>query len=108
MGIFSKPEAINEEKILRWDKSRWDRLRKLEWIEVFAERDKDNKYKKFKTSKKCREVVTLIYKTLCGEVAIPETERSNPVANRDSYSEKVYMSAIEEFNKLMAAKRDTE
>ena len=28
MGIFSIPEAVNEDKILHWDKTRWDRLRK--------------------------------------------------------------------------------
>ena len=102
MEIFSIPEAKNEEKLLVWDKHRWDRLRKNEWIKVYAERDINNKYKKFRTSKKCRGVVTLIYKTLCGEAPIPGFGKHN------SYSEKVYGSALEEFNKIMAAKRDTE
>ena len=108
MDIFDRRDADNEGKILAWSKARWDRLRRDGWVDVFAERDKNNKYKKFRTSRKCREVVTLIYRTLCGEVPIPESGRSNPIAKREAFTEKVYMSAIEEFNKLMAAKRDTE
>jgi len=62
---------------MSWDKTRWDKLRKLGWIEVWRHRNRTTiKYSVFKTSFKCQQLISRIYRILLGEEDMPTSERS--------------------------------
>ena len=69
---FTRDEFINGTYIYSWDKTRWDRLRKEGWIDVWRHRNRTTiKYSIFKTSFKCNLLINKIYKILLGEEDIP-------------------------------------
>lgn len=86
-----------------WDPDRFKRLIREEWI--YAWRPKNTKkgqnYSIYMCTKKCNQLVSDMYKTLCGEIPIPEAPQGNPLMKRISYSDKVYSTAIKRFNQEM-------
>jgi hypothetical protein len=79
-----------------WDKKRWEKLRSAGWIEVWRHRNRTSiKYSVFKTSFKCSQLVTRIYRILLGEEDLPTSERSI-FFNNKSYTDKVYNKAIDD------------
>ena len=49
-GRFTRQEFIDGTYTMSWDKGRWDKLRKLGWIEVWRHRNRTTiKYSIFKT-----------------------------------------------------------
>ena len=82
-----------------WDKKRWERLRSKGLIEVWRKRNHTTiKYSIFKTSFKCSQMISRIYRILLGEEDLPVSMRS-VFYNNKSYTDKVYNKAIDDMIK---------
>jgi hypothetical protein len=96
---FNRDEFINGTYIYSWDKTRWDRLRKEGWIDVWRHRNRTTiKYSVFKTSFKCNLLINKIYKILLGEEDIP-MKSSNVFYKNKSYTDKVMNKSIDDMIK---------
>jgi DNA-binding transcriptional regulator PaaX len=90
--------------MLGWDKSRFDRLKKAGWFEIFR-RKVGHRKQLYKLSDKTINVVRLIYKKLSGE-EIPVSQSQNKMfAKNVSYSDKVYRNMIKEMNAFIKQQR---
>ena len=69
---FDKAKFSEFNELLRWDVSRFERLRKLDWIKVFRKKCGPTKTV-YVLSYKANRLVTSIYKKLSGE-EIPTTK----------------------------------
>tara|TARA_R110000851_G_scaffold173200_3_gene319553 strand:- start:924 stop:1190 length:267 start_codon:yes stop_codon:yes gene_type:complete len=84
---------------MSWDKNRWEKLRSMDLIEVWRHRNRTTiKYSVFKTSFKCSQLISRIYRILLGEEDMPTSERS-VFFNNQSYTDKVYNKAIDDMIK---------
>ncbi len=89
-GRFTRNEFIDGTYTLSWDKNRWERLRRDGWIDVWRHRNRTTiKYSIFKTSFKCSQIISRIYRILLGEEDLPTSER-NIFFNNNEYTDKVY------------------
>ena len=96
---FTRNDFINGTYTYSWDKNRWERLRNEGWIEVWRHRNRTTiKYSIFKTSFKCSQLISRIYRILLGEEDLPTSER-NKFFNNQSYTDKVYNKAIDDMIK---------
>ena len=96
---FTRNDFINGVYTYSWDKARWERLRSQGWIEVWRYRNRTTiKYSIFKTSFKCSQLISRIYRILLGEEDLPTSERSVFYKNI-SYTDKVYNKAINDMIK---------
>ena len=60
-----------------WDKKRWERLRIDGWIDTWRHRNRTTiMYSVFKTSWKCSQMISRIYRILLGEEDLPTSDRS--------------------------------
>ena len=98
-GRFTRNEFIEGVYTYSWDIHRWERL-KREWcIEVWRHRNRTTiKYSIFKTSFKCSQVISRIYRILLGEEDPPFTER-NIFNKNKSYTDKVMIKALDDMIK---------
>ena len=94
---FSKDKFQEFNELLSWDVTRFDRLRRDKWIEVF--RKHMGKRKALYTlSYKTKRMIDSLYKKLNGE-EIPTSPSKNPMFKRNvKYSDKVYRNFIKEMN----------
>lgn len=98
-GRFTRNEFIEGVYTYSWDKHRWERLKREGWIEVWRHRNRTTiKYSVFKTSFKCSQIISRIYRILLGEEDPPFTERSIFHKNK-SYTDKVMNKAIDDMIK---------
>ena len=98
-GRFTRNDFINGVYTYSWDKSRWERLKRQGWIETWRHRNRTTiKYSIFKTSFKCSQLISRIYRILLGEEDLPTSERSK-FFNNKSYTDKVYNKAIDDMIK---------
>ncbi len=96
--IFTKKKFEEFNKLLSWDKNRFDKLVKEGWIEIFKKR-KVSTRSIFQLSFKSQRMIDSIYKKLSGE-EIPTQERGNPIFKKNvKYTDKVYKQMIIEMNK---------
>ena len=96
---FTRKEFIDGVYTYSWDKLRWERLRKKGLIEVWRQRNRTTiKYSIFKTSYKCSQMISRIYRILLGEEDLPVSFRSK-FYNNKSYTDKVYNKAIDDMIK---------
>ena len=96
---FTRNDFIEGIYTYSWDKARWERLRSQGWIEVWRQRNRTSiKYSIYKTSFKCSQLITRIYKILLGEEDIPTSDR-NIFFNNKSYTDKVYNKSIDDMIK---------
>ena len=96
---FTRNDFIEGVYTYSWDKARWERLRSQGWIEVWRHRNRTSiKYSIYKTSFKCSQLITIIYKILLGEEDIPTSDR-NVFFNNKSYTDKVYNKSIDDMIK---------
>ncbi len=96
---FTRGEFEAGEYTLSWDKHRWEKLRRQGWIEVWRHRNRTTiKYSVFKTSFKCSQLISRIYRIMLGEEDIPTHEKSVFYKNK-SYTDKVYNKAIDDMIK---------
>ena len=98
-GHFTRNDFINGVYTYSWDKQRWERLRRDGWIDVWRNRNRTSiKYSIFKTSLKCKQIISRIYRILLGEEDLPISDRSIFYKNK-SYTDKVYNKAIDDMIK---------
>ena len=98
-GRFTRNEFIEGVYTYSWDKHRWERLKREGWIEVWRHRNRTTiKYSVFKTSFKCSQIISRIYRILLGEEDPPFTER-NIFHKNKSYTDKVMKKAIDDMIK---------
>ena len=98
-GKFTRNEFINGTYTYTWDKHRWERLKREGWIEVWRHRNRTTiKYSVFKTSFKCSQIISRIYRILLGEEDPPFTER-NIFNKNKSYTDKVMIKALDDMIK---------
>ena len=98
-GRFTRQDFIDGTYTMSWNKGRWDKLRSEGWIEVWRHRNRTSiKYSIFKTSFKCSQLISRIYRVLLGEEDLPTSERS-VFFNNKSYTDKVYNKAIDDMIK---------
>jgi len=98
-GRFTRNDFINGVYTYSWDKSRWERVKRQGWIETWRPRNRTTiKYSIFKTSFKCSQLISRIYRILLGEEDLPTSERSK-FFNNKSYTDKVYNKAIDDMIK---------
>ena len=91
---FTRNEFIDGTYTYSWDKQRWERLRKAGWIEVWRHRNRTTiKYSIFKTSFKCSQLISRIYRIMLGEEDLPTSNRSK-FYNNKTYTDKVFNTAI--------------
>ena len=84
---------------MSWDKNRWEKLRRLGWIETWRHRNRTTiMYSVFKTSWKCSQIISRIYRILLGEEDIPTSEKS-VFFNNKSYTDKVMNKSIDDMIK---------
>lgn len=96
---FTRDDFINGTYAYSWDKTRWDRLRKAGWIDVWRHRNRTTvKYSIYKTSFKCNLLISRIYKILLGEEDIP-MKSSNVFYKNKSYTDKVMNKSIDDMIK---------
>ena len=92
---FTRNEFISGAYTYSWDKNRWERLRKAGWIDVWRHRNRTTiKYSIYKTSFKCSQLISRIYRIMLGQEDLPTSERSVFYKNK-SYSDKVFNKAID-------------
>ena len=95
IGRFTRKDFIDGEYIMSWNKQRWDKLRQEGWIETWRHRNRTTiKYSIFKTSFKCQQLISRIYRILLAEEDLPTSERSVFFKNK-SYTDKVFNRAID-------------
>jgi hypothetical protein len=101
---FSKDKFDEFDKILSWDKNRFEKLRQQGWIEVFRER-KGRTKALYVLSYKSKRLITSVYKKLNGE-EIPTSPSQNPIFLKNvSYSDKRYKEAIIKMNEFIRQRR---
>jgi len=96
---FTRNDFIDGVYTYSWDKARWERLRRDGWIDTWRYRNRTTiKYSIFKTSFKCSQLISRIYRILLGEEDLPTSERSVFYKNK-SYTDKVYNKSINDMIK---------
>ena len=96
---FTRNEFIEGAYTYSWDKNRWERLRKDGWIDVWRNRNRTTiKYSIYKTSFKCSQLISRIYRIMLAQEDLPTSERS-VFYNNKSYTDKVYNKAIDDMIK---------
>ena len=96
---FTRQDFIDGTYTYSWDKQRWDRLRKEGFIDVWRHRNRTTiKYSVFKTSFKCSQIISRIYRILLGEEDLPISDRS-VFYNNKTYTDKVFNKAIDDMIK---------
>ena len=98
-GRFTRKEFIDGIYTMSWDKQRWERLRSEGWIEVWRHRNRTSiKYSIFKTSFKCSQIISRIYRILLGEEDLPTSDR-NIFFKNETYTDKVFNKAMDDMLK---------
>ena len=96
---FTRNEFIEGVYTYSWDKTRWERLRKDGWIDVWRHRNRTTiKYSIYKTSFECSQLISRIYRIMLAQEDLPTSERS-VFYNNKSYTDKVYNKAIDDMIK---------
>ena len=94
--LFTRNDFINGTYTYSWDKDRWERLRRDDWIDVFKERNRtSSKYAVYKVSTKGKRLISRIYRILLAQEDLPTSERSKFYKNK-TYTDKVYNKAIDD------------
>ena len=101
-GRFTRNDFINGTYTYSWDKNRWERLRKDGWIEAWRHRNRTTiKYTIYKTSFKCIQLISRIYRILCSTEDLPTLERN-------TYVNKIYNTEKDDKKEIDELKNDTD
>ena len=101
---FSKDKFQEFNELLSWDVTRFDRLRRDKWIEVFR-KNMGKRKALYTLSYKTKRMIDSLYKKLNGE-ELPTSPSKNPMFKRNvKYSDKVYRNFIKEMNASIRQQR---
>jgi hypothetical protein len=93
LDLFTKQDYFTGTLAYSWDSQRWNRLLKEGWVVVWRKRNRTTqKYHIYKTSFKCRQLITRIYKMMLNIEEIPLIKKPK------SYTDKVLTAAIKKIN----------
>lgn len=97
---FTKKEFKDGTLYYSWDKTRFYRLLKDDWLKlVHKGNTRAGEHNKYSVSTKGKRLITRIYKILVGLEDLPESTKRNKIMKGESYSDKVYRQAIKKFNR---------
>ena len=83
-----------------WDKDRFYRLQREEWItKIETGIGRKGMHNKYVVSSKGKRLIQRIYRILIDKEDLPESDQANKIMKGESYSDKVYRQAIKKFNK---------
>lgn len=98
-GHFTRNEFKEGCYTYSWDKTRWERLRRNGWIDVWRKRNRTTmKYNVYKTSSKAKRLITRMYNILLGYEDVPVSSSSVFYKNK-TYTDKVYNKALDDMIK---------
>lgn len=105
-GYFRASKFREFERILGWDKNRFNRLIEEGWIEVFRKANTNGgKAAIYKLPIKTTRMIQSVYRKLNGE-EITTDYRDNPMFLRNvSYNDKVYRNMIIDMNNAIKQRR---
>ena len=96
--FFNKSQFKEYEELMSWDKNRFYRLIKTDWIHVWRKKEK-SEATLYELTYKAKKMVNAVYKKLNRE-KFSETYVNNPLFRHDaSYQDKVYRNYIKGINK---------
>ena len=98
--LFTQDKFVEFEKLLRWEKDRFKRLRRDGWIETVGARTNKNK-NFYSTTYKTTRMVGLIYDKLNGNL-FPEDPCSNPLFKKKvGTTDQIYRRMIIKMNNFI-------
>jgi hypothetical protein len=101
---FTRERFDRYNRILSWDRLRFESLLKRGWIEVFRPKE-GRKRTVYNMSEKGMYLINDIYRKLAGQ-EIPMNRTNNPmVLRRAKYSHKVYLDMIKDMNEFIQQQR---
>ena len=103
--LFTRSDFAEYANFMSWDRDRFDRLLKEEWIYIWRKRGfgETNIYE---VSFKCKKMITSIYKKLIGLEPIPVSPRRNKVFRETApFHQKTLAKAINNFNDRFKERR---
>jgi hypothetical protein len=97
--LFTRTQFDNYSNIMSWDRERFNRLLKDDWIYIWRKRS-HQEANLYEVSYKGKKLVNSIYKKLLGLEPIPESDRRNVVFKEKApFSHKTLAIAIKRHNK---------
>ena len=91
--LFTRNDFIDGVYTYSWATTRWERLRRDGWIDVFKERNRTtSKYAVYKVSSKSKRLINRIYRILLAEEDLPTATTSVFYKNK-TYTDKVFNKA---------------
>lgn len=103
--LFTRTDFAEYANFMSWDRDRFDRLLKEDWIYIWRKRGfgETNMYE---VSFKCKKMITSIYKKLVGLEPIPVSPRRNKVFRETApFHQKTLAKAINSFNDRFKERR---
>lgn len=106
LGKFIIPDFQENNILCNWDKKRWGRLKKEDFVYASTQRNgKEHNYNVYELTAKGKLMMSRIYKHLCGELPIPEDKKYNPIMGSEKYQDRQYAKSVLAFNKALKNKR---
>jgi len=96
--LFTRADFAEYANFMSWDRDRFDRLLKEDWIYIWRKRG-FGEANMYEVSFKCKKMITSIYKKLVGLEPIPVSPRRNKVFRETApFHQKTLAKAINNFN----------
>lgn len=100
IDLFTKKDFMDGVFSYSWDKRRWNKLLKEDWITVWRKRNRTTqKYHIYKVSFKGKQLIRRMYRIMLGEEDIPTSARRNKIMKGSTYTDRVLIKSIHNVNK---------
>jgi len=103
--LFTRSQFTEHSNFLSWDKDRFNRLLREDWIYIWRHRNHQETHL-YEVSHKGKKMINNIYKKLLGLEPIPESTRRNKVFLKTApFSHKTLAIAIKKHNKNLKERK---
>jgi hypothetical protein len=103
-GLFNYYKFVEYGNFFGWDRKRFLKLREGGWIHLY--RDKmGGEHRLYEVTRKCRYMLTEMYKNLNFQEEICTIPAKNPIFRRETYSDKILALGILKFNEEVRKQR---
>ncbi|MDB4493283.1 hypothetical protein N9216_01580 [Pseudomonadales bacterium] len=100
IDLFTKKDFMDGSYSYSWDKRRWNKLLKEDWVQVWRPRNRTTqKYHIYKVSFKGKQLIQRIYRIMLGAEDIPTSMKRNVIMKGKTYTDKVLITSINNVNK---------
>ena len=100
IDLFTKKDFMDGSYSYSWDKRRWNKLLKEDWVQVWRTRNRTTqKYHIYKVSFKGKQLIQRIYRIMLGAEDIPTSMKRNVIMKGKTYTDKVLITSINNVNK---------